>query len=206
VATDSDVLNVGSTALAYDMGAVAATVHGVAFSGSLAQSVTLAITGSYFTTTSGSHSISTMSSDFTSVLNTNYGTTTTPITLTFSNLAANEIYELQLFSGIALNGSGNTLVTSGTQSVNLAYGPGNNTTNTGDSDVVLTFQTGVTPLNEVVTITHATGSTYGLINAVNLRDMGTSVVPEPSTWVMLGLGGIGLAAFVRRRKLAAVRA
>jgi hypothetical protein len=111
-------------------------------------------------------------------------------TFTLQNLAAGDLYQVQVWNvtgyGGANNANGRETILSGT--------------NTGDlvgSDFVLgTFTAGAG--NTSFTMQGIPGGYYGEVDAVALRDLGAA--PEPSTFAMLfsGVGALVLVARLRR--------
>ena len=207
VTADSDVLALGLTALAYDYNGVTAAINGVSFSGSTTQNdIVLTTTGVVFTSQNGVNPATGMSAAFTSVLQDVSGTFakagSTPIALTFSNLAPSVSYDLQLFSGVEKSGTGHSTVSDMRASAAVAYGPGTSSANSGVSYVQIFFTTGALQTSQTIDIVADATSTYGLVNAVNLRDLGLASAPEPSTWALFGLGALVLGGFAFRRRAA----
>jgi hypothetical protein len=136
--------------------------------------------GAAFTTTSPS------SVNYSNLVNTGtFGESTGTVTL--NNLTIGDTYQVQSWSYYTGDSSSATTTYSGFTPVSLL-------TKTGQ------FALGTfTATTTSETYTYTTGGGHNFINAVSVFDEsgGTSNVPEPSTWVLLGLGALALV-LVRR--------
>jgi hypothetical protein len=203
--TDTDVLNLGGTALAFDYSDLInstgpTTVHGVVFTGSMTggTGVTLGISGFDTTDNNGINSLPLGSPSYANILTDlgyNSGVTGS---LTFNNLVNGDVYELQVFSGTTGLGTlqGQTLTDQGVQGT--TYFDGGDGVSSYNYYIDETFTAGSGA--ETVSIA-GLGGGFIILNAVNLRDLSA---PEPSTYAML-FGGLGLLVLVSRfrRKLTA---
>jgi hypothetical protein len=150
----------------------------------------------------GSPSLSTMSANYIYILDDNIynAGSSTPSTLTFSNLKPNESYELQIFDGTNGVGPGTEGVSDGTASGTLDY----NNAPSYASYIIETFTTS-TSTTESINIADGPaqgGGTFAIIDAVNLQDAGAA--PEPSTYAMM-LGGLAVLGFCVRRKISRIQ-
>jgi len=214
VSTDSDVLNLGNTALAFDvtdyLGNTGPTeVNGVYFSGSLGTLTSVDLSLGNFpnaddngvaNTYDGSPALGTMSSDYIHILDDNLynANSPNPSTITLSNLKPYESYELQLFDGTNGTGPGTEGVSDGLASGTLDY----NNAPSYASYIIETFTTSANT-SEVIDITDGPaqgGSTFGILDALNLQE-----VPEPSTYALI-LGGLAFLGICVRRKISRIRA
>ena len=196
VTSDASVLNLGTTVLAFDVGAVSATINGVAFSGSTTASngVVFSYTGFENNDFNGvsNPAPAAYSSNLTNILQPLHFSSNTAVTqsLSFANLTPGNIYQLQFFSGSDAGGS--QTLTDGTATGTVSYGQTGHT-----YSIIETF---TADSSGIETINYSTDTTYVLFNAVNLRDV-TASIPEPSTYALL-IGGLGLLALIgyqRRR-------
>ena len=213
LSSDSNVNATGTAALAYDVNGVTTTVNNVAFSNSLTQNgVTLSFSGNAATATNtfaGANNPLSLSATFQSILaGAKYTSSSTGLTFTLSGLTVGDTYQAQLFTYDArapykvtetVTGAGDpTLPTpaSGT----LQYG--NNTvsaTNPAGSYVTATFAASST--SETFNFSNTVPTGVGSGNQLNAIDLRIVTVPEPSTYLLLGLGGIVLLIGYRRRFL-----
>jgi PEP-CTERM motif len=209
ISGDSNVSTDGSLVAAFNMNGATATVNGVTFNSFMFTSNTTSATSGNFTFSetshilvaaglgSGSAPFSSLSSSYQSLLNTALTTDeNNTLTLAMSGLTTGQQYEFQFF----LNGSNTAgadnlrTIASATNSVTLDDNTTNAVGGTGQS-VIGTF-TAAGP-QELITFNGVDSTQAPTVNAFQLRNL--SVVPEPTTLALLGIGAIG-AAVRRRRK------
>jgi hypothetical protein len=115
-----------------------------------------------------------------------------PGSVVLTNLMSGDTYQIELWG--SYNGSvgaNNTTFSGPAGSNSVTLDPNNNVFALG------TF----TATSSSVTIPFTPGTTYAVFNAVSLRDT-TVAAPEPSTYVLMGLGFLGLV--VLRKRLASL--
>jgi hypothetical protein len=139
--------------------------------------------------TNGSGSIST---PFLTVLDDvafvgNFSTTFETGTVTLNNLTVGDIYQVQVFND---GGALTTITGLNTQAIAQQYTIG---TFTADGLGVTT--------SESFTFSTTNGNGVGELSAISLRDI--TSIPEPSTYLLLGLGLVSCAVLARIRRLAA---
>jgi hypothetical protein len=205
---DADVLNTGSTALAFDFSDAfigttsTTTVNGVTFSGSqtnAATNVSFAYTNLPNNDTNGTYlgaNGTTTTANYIKVLSgLMYQANDTSATLTLSGLKSGDAYTLQIFSGTGGVGGPYSEIFSDNGMTGLnSYGGGVS----ANYFLTETF-TAATSGTETLQLLPPVDSDFTILNAVNLRD---ESVPEPSTYALM-LGGLGMLGFMLRRRLSA---
>ena len=208
ISGDTNVSTDGTLVAAFNMNGSAVTVNGVNFASWMFTSNTTSTSMGNFTFTETSHILiasglgagsppfSNLSSNYQTLLSTALTTDeNNTLTLTITGLTLGHQYEFEFF----LNGS-NSAGTDNLRTTASAPNPvslDDNTTNAvgGTGQFVIgTFNGGDT--TEVISFTGTDSTQAPTVNAFQLRDI--SVVPEPSTLALLGVGA-GIAVFRRKK-------
>jgi hypothetical protein len=192
VSSNDDISNFGPAVLAYDASGITQAFTGGEFSGATTQNgVTLSIDPIYFSNNQGSVNLSASLEKILGNIDATYSYV--PFTIGLSGLTPDTTYVFQLFSGTP-DGTNAQGLTDGSAMGTLNYGTGHSFT----SYVDLTFTTpssGASDDVQSVTVTpSATGSQFGIINAVDLE-----VLPEPSTISLMATAIVGLALWFAAR-------
>jgi hypothetical protein len=190
---DTDVVTPGTYVDAATFFGSPLTVNGVVFNSIVSGSdgFNIAITtpngvGPFTAPFSSTTPSSANYSNLTSVLGFGYFNTGT---VTLSGLVTGHSYEVQAWSYYSGEASGPNTVLTGTNSVGLD-------TLTGQYAIgTFTATSGVETFNYDWTA----GDGHNVINAVSLRDVTVTSAPEPSQTVMLALGLVALAFYVRSK-------
>jgi hypothetical protein len=197
---DSDVSTTGTLVGAFNIGGpgvATTTVNGVTFTG-------LALTGTSVTSGdfnlsiptafensnafgTGSAPFSGLSAPYQALLSSGAGDETTSFTLTMSALGIGQAYQFQWWCNVSsLAANFTTTATAGT-AVTLGSNPSATAGGLGQ------FATGIFVADAPTEVITFSSTSSSVLDGFQLR-----VVPEPSTWAMLAIGGASILAFRRR--------
>ena len=209
ISGDSDVATAGTLVAGFNMNGPAVTVNTVSFSSWTFTTNTTSTSNGNFTFTETSHILAAsglgagntpfagLSANYQSLLNTALTTDeNNTLTLTISGLIVGHQYQFQWWLNASqYNGTGFGFRTTATapNSVSLDDNTTNAIGGTGQY-VIGTFTCG--DPTEIITFTGTDATQAPTVNAFQLRDL--TVVPEPSTLALLGIGSVIVA--LRRRK------
>jgi hypothetical protein len=186
VTEDSNVLNTGTTVLAYDVSNTATSVNGVNFSGATTNGAVTFSLSNFNDSDNNGVDGSYLSSALTDALIDNIFNFGTSTAITLNHLTPGTTYALQVFAGTTGVGFGSMYLEDGSATGTLSFGNGSsNSTAYYTTETFTAGSTGTETLN-FVPISDSYNDSFVILDAFNLR-----AVPEPSTWAML-VGGVVL--------------
>ncbi len=202
---DSQILNVGATALAFDYNdssnTTSTTVNSVVFSGSTTDGVTgvtISTTGLTNDASNGFVPVNPLlqSTSLAYAMTGLKYNNATPGSFTLAGLTVGHSYELQVFAGTSGLGSiQSEVLDDGTYSATLSFNQGG----TDNSYIIENFVADAS--SRVYSVTASAGG-FTIFNGVNLRDVSA---PEPGVTALLlsGAAGLVFVGFLRRRTIGA---
>jgi hypothetical protein len=201
ISLDADVSTSGTLVSAYNMGGTAVTLNGVTFadgtftgpSGSLTFGSMAVGNDSYYPYNAGSAlpAFTALSADYQQLIQTSMYQGYGAVDLTLSGLTSGNDYQVQFWINRSDIGASATKFIAGNTSGNVVASPG------VGQFVIGNFTADAA--TQLIVADQSPGNYYLFMSAYQLRDI--TLVPEPTSVAMFGLGGAAALLFkLRRRK------